>query len=165
MWVLISTLSVSLYIKLDWDNTLQNYEIDFKKYKLENKAWNLQFRRTPSPTILWQYKYVNENTRKAFNKEEFKCLQDETSCTKEKRELLCKRLQSLPNIEDCKSLDYMQREFVALNQYMDSRIPPKKPTFKKYINAQQKQLKLYALIILLLPIFIFIFRKKLSPSK
>ena len=164
MWIFLATVGVSLYIKYDWDNTIQNYEAEFKKYRFDNKAWKHRFRRAPSPAIMWQYKYMTEDTRKAFNEKEIKCLQDDTSCTKEKRKILCERLQSFPNIKDCKSTDYMQKEFIALNQYMDYRKPPKKPIFKNYIFAQQKQLALYALIILLPPLLIFVFRKKLLPS-
>ena len=164
IWIVLTTLGFSFYIKHDWDRTIQNHEEEFKKYKINAKIFKYQNRRRPAPDIVWQFKYINADTKNAFNKDELKCLQDEKSCSQEKRAVLCEKLQSFPNIKDCKSIDYLKREFIALNQYMDYKLPPAKPKFEPYIRSQNKMLIIFGLIILAPPALLFLFRKRLFPA-
>ena len=164
IWIIISTAGISLYIKHSWENRLQQYEEEFTKYKQDSKAWKHRNRRMASPYLLWQIKYMNGPSKHAFSKEEVKCLQDHQACTKEKRKELCERLQSFPNINDCKSIEYIRQEFIALNQYMDYKRPPLKPKFKPYMQSQKTVLTAAVLIILIPPIIFFLYRKKLTRS-
>ena len=164
MWILISTAGISLYIKFQWENRLQQYEEDFAKYKQDNKAWKQHNRRMASPYLIWQIKYMTGPSKHAFSKDEVKCLQDNQACSKEKRKQLCERLQSFPNITYCKSIEYMRQEFIALNQYMDNKLPPIKPKFERYIQSQKILLLVSILIILIPPIILFTLQKKPMPS-
>ena len=164
IWIVLTTLGFSYYIKYDWDRTIQNYEEKFNTYKNDAKVFKHLYRRRPAPNIVWQFKYINNDTKDAFNTDELKCLQDEKSCTQEKRAMLCEKLQSFPNIKDCKSIDYLKREFIALNQYMDGILPPVKPNFESYKKSQNKMLIIFGLIILAPPTLLILFRKRLFPA-
>ncbi len=159
-WILISTAAVSLYIKYGWDHRLQQYEEEFAKYKQDSKSWKLRNRRMASPYLIWQIKYMTGPSKHAFSKDEVKCLQDHQACSKEKRQQLCERLQAFPNISDCKSIEYLRQEFIALNQHMDSKSPPFKPDFKLYLHSQKVLLSLFFVLILAPPVVLFVFRKK-----
>ena len=164
IWIIFTTLGFSYYVKHDWDNTIQNYEEKFKQYRIDAKIFKHQFRRRPSPHIIWQLKYINADTKDAFNKDELKCLQDGKTCPQEKRVVLCEKLQSFPNIKDCKSVDYIKAEFIALNQHIDYQKPPVKPKFEPYIKSQDRLLIIFGCIILIPPTLIFLFRKRLFPA-
>lgn len=164
IWILISSISVSLYINYAWNNRLQQYEEDFIKYKQNTKEWKLRNRRMASPYLIWQIKYMTGPSKQAFSKEEIKCLQDHQACSKEKRQQLCERLQTFPNINDCKSIEYIRQEFIALNQYMDTKSPPFKPEFRLFLQSQKIPLALSVLIILVPPVLLFAYRKNSVPT-
>lgn len=165
IWIVLTTLGFSYYIKHDWDRTILNHEEEIKKFRIDAKIFKHQNRRRPAPNIVWQFKYINADTKNAFNKDELKCLQDEKSCSQEKRAVLCEKLQSFPHIKDCRSIDYLRREFIALNQYMDHRKIPVKPKFDTYTRSQNKLLIIFGCIILAPPTLIFLFRKRLLQAK
>ena len=164
LWIALTGIAFSLYIKLDWDNTLEKYEEDFKSYRIEKKRFKMMFRRVPSPDNTWRYKYLTEDTKKAFNDNEIKCLQDEESCAQEQRNQLCDKLKSLPKINDCKSIKRMRDEFVAMNKYMDQKIPPQKPRLSVYKETNKTRHIIFALIITIPPILFFLFRRKFYKS-
>ena len=164
-WIVISTIGFSLYIKLDWENTLQQYEKDFKEYKLEKQSFKMMFRRAPSPIYMWGYKYVSEQTKKAFNEKEFKCLKDETTCTPEQRTQLCIKLKTFPNISDCKSIEQMRVEFIKLNRYMDSKFPPKKPTFESYLDTHKIRHIIFSLVVAIPPLLILLYKLTFNNKK
>ena len=164
-WLVLTGIAFSLYIKYDWDKTLEKYEQDFKEYRIEKKQFKMMFRRVPSADYMWKFKYLTEDTKKTFNDTEIKCLQDEESCSQEQRNLLCEKLKSLPNINDCKSIKYMRDEFTALNEYMDRLLPPIKPHFPTYMESNRNRHIIFALIMGIPPILFFLFRRKLKKDK
>ena len=55
------------YIKHDWDRALQEYEHQFKEYRLEKQAFKMLFGRVPNPAYMWNYKYESEETNKILD--------------------------------------------------------------------------------------------------
>ena len=159
LWILISTLGLLIYLNYDWNKRVQEYEQEFYEYKIKTKEWKHQNRRMASPYLLWQIKYMAGPAKNAFTQEEKQCLRDHTACTKEMRMELCERLKAFPNINDCKTIEYIRQEFIALNQHMDYQSPPTKPHFNSYLQTHRNWIAVGVCIIFIPPIILLILRK------
>ena len=149
VWFVVATLACASYSVYDWYSSVYEYEKNYAKYRADEKRFKSMFRRVPSPNVIWNFKYLNDETKNEFTQTEIKCLQDKEVCDETLRKQLCKRLTSFANISDCKSIIDIRNEYIAVNRYMDYQVPPRKPAWINFVEEQKAALPMYAGIILI----------------